>query len=95
WYQLLAKAGWREAQLIVGNNYLNGEIVKKNKRKGLEWIRKAALSEYYPAIVRLVELDKGGVGNVFPAAEKNVWTILNNIAKNIAIVMQKNPQVRI
>jgi TPR repeat protein len=40
WYKKAADQGYANAQLSLGQMYLNGEGVPKNEEEGNKWIRK-------------------------------------------------------
>jgi TPR repeat protein len=44
-----AAAGRKEAQFALGLRYLNGSLAKREPKKGLEWLERAANQEYAPA----------------------------------------------
>ncbi|MFQ3215370.1 MAG: YD repeat-containing protein, partial [Marivirga sp.] len=57
-----AKAGESESQKIVGNHYLDGDIVEKDESKALDWYKKSALQSNPKAIYNIGYLYSSGRG---------------------------------
>jgi len=72
-FQSLARQGDAEAQLILGNMYINGNGTSKNDKKGVEWFRKAAEQGDASAQYSLGVMHSDGRGTIKDIQEGMKW----------------------
>jgi TPR repeat protein len=60
WSLFLAQLGLVEAQYTVGLDFLEGVGTAVDRDQGMKWLSQAAGADYYPAMIKLVDLSKQG-----------------------------------